>query len=65
MLTFSQTILVLNLDPGKHWKYQSNNSEHTVVVLLIRQKADENTVQSSASCYEIVISSKDIVQPTN
>ena len=56
---------VLNLNQNYIWTYESNGWEYKSVVFLVRQKADENTIQSRAFCYEVYISSKEIVQQTN
>ena len=56
---------VLNLNQNYIWTYESNGWENKSVVFLVRQKADENTIQSRAFCYEVYISSKEIVQQTN
>ena len=44
------------------WEYESNNWKYESVIFLIRQKADKNTVQSRAFCYENVIDMVEISQ---
>ena len=52
----------LNLNQNYIWKYESNDWKYESVIFLIRQKADENTVQSRAFCYENVIDMVEISQ---
>ena len=55
----------LNLKPTNIWRYQNDGWEIESVVFLVRQKADDNTVQSFADCYEVEISREEILEQTN
>ena len=52
----------LNLNQNYIWKYESNDWKYESVIFLIRQKADKNTVQSRAFCYENIIDMVEISQ---
>ena len=52
----------LNLNQNYIWEYESNDWKYESVIFLIRQKADENTVQSRAFCYENIIDMVEISQ---
>lgn len=52
----------LNLNQNYIWTYESNDWKYESVFFLIRQKADENTVQSRAFCYENLIDMVEISQ---
>lgn len=51
----------LNLNPTKLWEYENNGFKYESIVFLARQKADENTVQSRAICFECLISFEEIL----
>ena len=52
----------LNLNQNYIWEYESNGWKYESVIFLIRQEADENTVQSKAFCYENIIDMVEISQ---
>ena len=52
----------LNLNQNYIWEYESNDWKYESVIFLIRQKADKNTVQSRAFCYENLIDMVEISQ---
>ena len=52
----------LNLNQNYIWEYESNGWKYESVIFLIRQEADENTVQSRAFCYENIIDMVEISQ---
>lgn len=52
----------LNLNQNNLWAYTNSGFVYEYVIFLVRQKATDDTVQSSAMCFEVYIGSEELTQ---
>ena len=55
----------LSLNQSNRWTYVADNFYYEDVIFIVRQKATENTVQSSAICFQVNISFTELSQLNN